>query len=158
MVDLLGEVSGIGSGRTKKLTEVARWNYGEPGESGAATRCDLCKTKLKELQYRTGDTYEAGTCYFAISEGKEIKTECAYPAPPLSQRARVIWTLWQRTYGQTNVAGMDAIPLGRSLIDVESACRALGIPYDDWTLTAFQTVEAIWLSQLAEKRERERKK
>ncbi len=158
MVDLLGEVPRAGSGRSKKLTEVARWNYGEPGQTGGAARCELCKIKLRDLSFTTGEVFEEGTCYNAIAERREVKTVCAYPAPPLSPRAAIYWKLWQRTYGQTNVAGMDAIPLGRSLTDVESACRGLGIPYDDWTLTTFQTIEAIWLSQLAEKRERERKK
>lgn len=150
MGDSVPQVQRRGRGRTKKLTEVARWHFlGEYDKrkrlvSGAAF-CVKCRARSNSFAAETGRHEFAGKCF----ETKAGDGECVNPCPPLAPANSGVWNLFNRTLGATNFRGMDGVPAGTHLCCVESAARALLIDWNEATLKKFQLIEGMRLQEVA---------
>ena len=69
-----------------------------------------------------------------------------------------MFALFNATSRCVSTAGMDGVPIGRDLRQVEAAARAYGIEWDQELLTRFQTLEGFWLEAEYERIEQERLK
>jgi hypothetical protein len=76
------------------------------------------------------------------------------PSPPIIPRLAGLWKLFEHTRYAVITAGMEGIPIGRDLQQVESAARALREPWDDTTLDRYQQLVDGWLDDLEKRRKK----
>lgn len=94
----------------------------------------------------SGLKFEKGTCFFNKAAGPG---GCVNPCPKVMPQNVRIWELFDETWEAGNFRGMDGDPVGRHLADVESAARALGIPWNRRTFLRFKLVLSVWLESIA---------
>lgn len=119
---------------------------------GGAAFCESrCQPRLRELGAALGKRFDKGTCFFDKAAGPG---GCVKPCPKVRPENERVWELWESTWEAGNFRGMDGDPVGRHFADVESAARALGVPWNRRTFTKFKVVLSIWLTKVHEEIDR----
>ncbi len=147
---------GSGKGRQKKLTEYASWRFEFNGQEAL----DACRAQRRMLQDRTSTEFPEDACACPgnrTEEQIEAGGKCRYSPPDVGIFNVGVVGLYDLSYGSSNYAGMDGIPTGKSLSDVESLARALGIPWDQSTIERFMILEAAFLKHSHEEYKKRKK-
>lgn len=104
----------------------------------------------------SGLKFEKGTCFFNKAAGPG---GCINPCPDILPANFRIWELFEETWESGNFRGMDGDPVGRHFCCVESAARALEIPWNRKTFRRFKIILTVWLESVcAQIKEREAKR
>jgi hypothetical protein len=109
---------------------------------GGAAFCEACRLMRRNYEAETGE--KVGPCFRNPDRGGP----CIAPAPELEPSLAGLFEVHDATpRGAIVTAGMDGIPQGHDLRQVEVVARAVGEPFDSEFVRRWGVLEAFWLFQ-----------